>query len=312
MSLLIKYFSLYRADYGFVESYPQTWIFQDVTWELEDDEEGNFRVTWLEDSFPDEETIDEMMAQVQRLESLGQEKFTEQPEGLPDSEWQMALRFYNAYLTALREGAEAASREGSCLEKKECRLTNDRYNALDNMFNEEGYNRYVCEIDWGFPGYEQLEVVQSNYQKLTYIMDEENRDVCFSLEETWQQCGSYRPHYHEMMVHYPARFFPKLKRVLWVGGGDSLLLHEIVKYPDLELAVGLELDQQVTRSAFKVCPRESKHLVGPTLSLLSHRFVSFLSVLWKSTTLGPPQSSVVLRRCCQELTHATKRIFWKL
>jgi hypothetical protein len=39
--------------------------------------------------------------------------------------------------------------------------------------------------------------------------------------------------------------------VLWVGGGDSGPLNEILKYPNLELAVGLELDQQVTRLAFK-------------------------------------------------------------
>jgi hypothetical protein len=49
-----------------------------------------------------------------------------------------------------------------------------------------------------------------------------------------------------------AKYISKdIKRVLWVGGGDSGLLNEIVKYPSLELAVGLELDQQVTRLAFK-------------------------------------------------------------
>ena len=30
-----------------------------------------------------------------------------------------------------------------------------------------------------------------------------------------------------------------------------MFLHEILKYPDLELAVGLELDQKVTRGAFQ-------------------------------------------------------------
>ena len=30
-----------------------------------------------------------------------------------------------------------------------------------------------------------------------------------------------------------------------------MLLHEMLKYPSLELAVGLELDQKVTRGAFK-------------------------------------------------------------
>jgi spermidine synthase len=53
------------------------------------------------------------------------------------------------------------------------------------------------------------------------------------------------------MVHYPARFIDTIKRVLFVGGGDSMLLHEALKYPSLELVVGLELDQSVTRASFK-------------------------------------------------------------
>jgi SAM-dependent methyltransferase len=53
-------------------------------------------------------------------------------------------------------------------------------------------------------------------------------------------------------VHKPAKYLSEpIKRVLWVGGGDSGVLNEFLKYPSLELAVGLELDQQVTRTAFK-------------------------------------------------------------
>jgi spermidine synthase len=38
-----------------------------------------------------------------------------------------------------------------------------------------------------------------------------------------------------------------VKRVVFVGGGDSMLLHEVLKYKDLEIVLGLELDQKVTR-----------------------------------------------------------------
>eukprot|EP00980_Cylindrotheca_fusiformis_P018566 scaffold6155_cov108-Cylindrotheca_fusiformis.AAC.1 len=63
---------------------------------------------------------------------------------------------------------------------------------------------------------------------------------------------SYWPHYHELVVHKPSKYLKEdLKRVLWVGGGDSGPLNEFLKYPNLELAVGLELDQHVTRLAFK-------------------------------------------------------------
>ena len=75
--------------------------------------------------------------------------------------------------------------------------------------------------------------------------------MCLQLDTTVQICESYRPHYHEMAVHYTALFLNKIKRVLFVGGGDSMLLHETLKYPSLELVVGLELDQKVTRKCFQ-------------------------------------------------------------
>ena len=55
-----------------------------------------------------------------------------------------------------------------------------------------------------------------------------------------------------MQVHKAAKYVKEdIKRVLFVGAGDNGLLNEIVKYPSLELVVGLELDQHVSRMAFK-------------------------------------------------------------
>lgn len=55
-----------------------------------------------------------------------------------------------------------------------------------------------------------------------------------------------------MQVHKAAKYVKEdIKRVLFVGAGDNGLLNEIVKYPTLELVVGLELDQHVSRMAFK-------------------------------------------------------------
>jgi hypothetical protein len=42
-----------------------------------------------------------------------------------------------------------------------------------------------------------------------------------------------------------------VRRIIFIGGGDSMLLYEALKYPNLELVVGLELDQTVTRKCFK-------------------------------------------------------------
>lgn len=66
-----------------------------------------------------------------------------------------------------------------------------------------------------------------------------------------QICASYRPQYHEYVTHAAARFVKDIKRVIFIGGGDSMLLHEALRYPALEKVVGLELDQTVTRKCFK-------------------------------------------------------------
>ena len=106
------------------------------------------------------------------------------------------------------------------------------------------YRRYCVQ-------YIELEDLTSLYQNISFFQDPNNKDTCLDLDDTVQICGSYRPHYHEVMVHYTARFLGNIRRVLFVGGGDSMLLHEILKYPSLELVVGLELDQKVTRYSFK-------------------------------------------------------------
>jgi spermidine synthase len=76
------------------------------------------------------------------------------------------------------------------------------------------------------------------------------------LDDTVQVGAAYRPHYHEYYaVHQTTRSLPdnSINRVFFVGGGDSMLLHEVLKYPSLELVVSLELDQNVTRGCFKHC-----------------------------------------------------------
>jgi len=253
-------------DYGFVEMLPQKFTVgpneaHRISFTLDSrktkDGEDELFVTWEDGKFPGDGIVNFMERQSDRLRALGGGMFApdaDKPHNVPQHEWDTILRYHKTMLTALDEAVNAAGQEDLCLENptsNECKVTDERYSDLDEMFDDEDYNRYVCDINWEFPGYKQLEVVKSAYQNIRFIQDPKNLDTCFSLDDTWQQCGSYRPHYHEMTTAYAARFIPEIKRVLWVGGGDSFLLHEILKYPSLEFVVGLELDQQVTRSAFK-------------------------------------------------------------
>ena len=52
-------------------------------------------------------------------------------------------------------------------------------------------------------------------------------------------------------VHFPAAYLKEFKRVAFIGGGDSMLLHEALQYPDVEMVLGLELDQKNVRESFR-------------------------------------------------------------
>ena len=106
-------------------------------------------------------------------------------------------------------------------------------------------------FEWG-DFFDEVHVDNSLYQEITFDEGLELNDKCLTLDTTMQQCTTYRPHYHEPFVHYSASYLNEgimsgVKRVVFVGGGDSMLLHEVLKYKDLEIVLGLELDQKVTR-----------------------------------------------------------------
>lgn len=267
-------------DYGFVEDMPQTWIFPDLDLsfrmdELEDeDEDGNPQYAifeWIDDDEPTEEDIEafkEKLEYIQdRIEML---ENREDWVDVPQDEWEKTIEYLTAMELSIQtvlewhsedHGDNEDHEDEDCAADGSCDVSMNRYEDLDEPYEtelEKGYPSHSCDIDAQFIKFDDgtfdlIESFESQYQVISMYQDETNRDTCMDLDNTMQICGSYRPHYHEYMVHQTARFLPKdsIKRVLFVGGGDSMLLHETLKYPSLELVVGLELDQKVTRGCFK-------------------------------------------------------------
>lgn len=133
----------------------------------------------------------------------------------------------------------------------------ERVDALLLAEVEEDDPMITCDayLEMG-PGHgdfvDPVSVSESLYQEVSWSESADKPDKCLTLDETLQICDSYRPHYHEYFAHFPATFLPRgMKRALFVGGGDSMLLHELLKHPGLELAVGLELDQRVVRESLR-------------------------------------------------------------
>ncbi|KAL3794295.1 hypothetical protein HJC23_012420 [Cyclotella cryptica] len=119
---------------------------------------------------------------------------------------------------------------------------------------EEGEEKppTTCESYLKLSGFKDaVYETRSFYQEVAWSENANKPDVCMSLDDILQICNSYRPHYHEPYVHFPAAYLKDMKRIVFIGGGDAMLLHEALKYPNVELVLGLELDQKVVRESLK-------------------------------------------------------------
>lgn len=213
-------------DYGEVQDYPQIWSYPKLgmIFEVYKSKQSTLQVKWIKTGPLNAHSV--LKDELQRLMNLNKTNFPlENNESVPKNE----LTTINKYLQALIAAIQHAIPTKPDL---------------------------LCNEEYVFDQYTELERIQTNYQLIAFSHHTEKNDVCLSLGENpdelmLQQCSSYRPHYHEMFVHYTARFLDEVKRVAWIGGGDSMLLHEILKYPSLELVMGLEIDQIVTRKSFQ-------------------------------------------------------------
>jgi hypothetical protein len=127
------------------------------------------------------------------------------------------------------------------------------YDPLDYEMDDLDYIAQTCDNEdiMQFEEYDEIDDKKTNYQMLNFMINPYEDDICMDLDDVVQICSKYRPQYHEYFVHAAARYVDKVRRVIFIGGGDSMLLHEALKYPTLELVVGLELDQVVARKSFK-------------------------------------------------------------
>ena len=258
-------------DYGFVEQFPQSWIFRnlDIAFRIdevydEEAEQSSLVITeWIENEPTAKQRgrIEKTLRDVQ----INKEMYLgdrSKWEDVPDTEWSLIEEFIDAMQIALNLVVEYfldLDLQDSCVMDGSCNVSLERYEDLNETFEtyaEQYYFETVFDFKKSFSRFEHYDTVdfiESQYQEISFLYSKKDDDTCMDLDNTIQICTQYRPHYHELGVHYPARFLPagSLKRVLFVGGGDSMLLHEILKYDSVEKVVGLEIDQKVVRGAFK-------------------------------------------------------------
>ena len=89
--------------------------------------------------------------------------------------------------------------------------------------------------------------VRSEYQNICFTTDVNDGDVCLVLDNEIQICDSYNAIYSEVYAHLPIAFLPFAESAIIVGGGDCLLLQELLKYKSIKRIVQLELDPMVPK-----------------------------------------------------------------
>jgi spermidine synthase len=74
--------------------------------------------------------------------------------------------------------------------------------------------------------------------------------------------------YHEMLSHPVLMTHPAPKRVAIIGGGDCGTLREVLRHPQIESAVQIDIDERVTRIAEQFFPELTESNNDPRARLL--------------------------------------------
>ena len=267
--------------FSFDISYPRRWRFptdpQDedsfsfVFQINKDPETDETFIEWLADEPNSKEELTFLRGHLYRLEKLKEYVYEEASKLTSKHERSVTLEFYEALVEALDhavwsfdDGAGSPEQGGSheCVagglnENNSCdtegSFAPDRvYDDLEAPITKLGFNTLIFDdYDHDHQSYEIVDYLESPYSIIEYQHSNKFNDTCLYLNEVLHTCTSFRPHYHEVFVHYPAQFVKEVKRVAFIGGGDGQILSEILKYPSLELVVGMELDHQIVRSSFE-------------------------------------------------------------
>jgi len=256
------------VDYGFLEAYPQRWLIKSNHYpsvkfiigkanqfsiEIGDQVVGDDYMVRADSA--EDKSLYSFKGIHQQLLELKDKSFQSWDNVTPKHEWDLINKYLEDEIIAVDHALQ--SHHHAC-NQKENGLSDCYFDDLLAVEKDEDtpINLQLMSCTFGtmmvFDGYNLSEEIQTPYQYLMFDSHPVTKDTCLTIEPTVQICDSYRPQYHEMAVHYTAKYLKEdLKRVVFVGGGDSMLLHEVLKYPSLELVVGLEIDQTVTRKSFK-------------------------------------------------------------
>jgi spermidine synthase len=111
---------------------------------------------------------------------------------------------------------------------------------------------------------------QTPYQKITLTKSKDDLRLYLNGVLQFSSVDEYR--YHESLVMVPMTYADKpIKRVLVLGAGDGLAVRELLKYPEIQKIVLVDLDARMTELA-----KSNTHLVDINLASLTHEKVQIV------------------------------------
>lgn len=111
---------------------------------------------------------------------------------------------------------------------------------------------------------------QTPYQKITLTKSKEDLRLYLNGVLQFSSVDEYR--YHESLVMVPMTYADKtIKRVLVLGAGDGLAVRELLKYPEIEQIVLVDLDFRMTELA-----KNNAHLTDINLASLDDKKVQIV------------------------------------
>lgn len=120
-----------------------------------------------------------------------------------------------------------------------------------------------------------LHVEKSEYQEIAVVLTE-SYGKALILNGAIQVTEKDENFYHEMLVHVPMFTHPSPNRVLVIGGGDGGTVREVLKHPNVERVVMVEIDKRVVEVCKEFFPQLSCALTDPRLELLFEDGVKYV------------------------------------
>lgn len=112
------------------------------------------------------------------------------------------------------------------------------------------FSNYLTQtLEQGVYKDEVVYAEQSRYQKIVLTKFREDIRLFLNANLQFSSVDEYR--YHEPLVHIPMAAARNARRILILGGGDGLVVRELLGYPRLEAVTLVDLDPAMTELAKK-------------------------------------------------------------